>query len=133
MFLKYNFPAFLWSLFILVLCGFPGGGLPHIRFFFIVPLDKWVHMFFFGTLCLLLIWGFIRQYTFPSLRTYPVLISFALCVFYGSVIEVLQEYFFSNRSFEWADIIADTSGSIMGVAAYFIYNRYKKLFYNKQF
>lgn len=128
MFLKYNSPAILWGIVILVLCAFPGGNLPRVSFNFIIPLDKLVHTILFGVFCFLLILGNAKQYTFTVLRNYPILISVVISIFYGILIELLQEYVFTERSFEWMDVIADSSGSLIGTLIYYLLFLRKQLY-----
>ncbi len=120
MFLRHNLPAILWGIVILVLCSFPGNNLPRISFNFIIPLDKVIHILIFGVFCFLLILGFTKQYTFKFLHTNPILFATVVSIFYGILIEVLQEYVFTGRSFELMDIVADSSGSFISILIYYI-------------
>ena len=115
MFFKALLPAFLWALFILVICGFPGNQLPRLEFLDWLKPDKLVHLFIFGLLSYLLIRGFIKQDTISSLKKHPKFWSVVLSTAYGALIEVLQEYVFIYRTGDVRDVIADAIGAFLGI------------------
>ena len=69
----------------------------------------------FTLLCLLLAIPFVKTNLtrFPFNRV--LLITFA-GIAYGALMELVQHYWVVNRSFEWADIGADTAGCLLGLA-----------------
>lgn len=66
--------------------------------------DKIVHFGIFGVL------GFLISYE----KRRADLTTLLICALYGAAIEVIQ-LFLPWRSFEWADMIADTLGALAGI------------------
>jgi protein TonB len=118
---KSHLPSIIWAFVILVFCGYPGSGLPHVSFHFILPLDKYVHIFLFGSLCFFLYKYFKNQEALTFFARFPLFSAFGTSSFYGILIEFLQKYVFIGRSFEGKDILADASGALLVV----LYYRYK--------
>lgn len=110
MFLKYNIGGILWILLIFIACSTPGEQLPPSPFF---DFDKLVHLFFYGTLQLLLLRGFYLQYQFKMVRQHYLSIAFIFSAGYGILIEVLQGHVFRNRSFDLFDMAANIIGVIL--------------------
>lgn len=111
-------PGVAWMVFITYLFLLPGTDLPYETWYEKVYLDKWVHTGFF----------FILVYLFYiplRNRKRPNLIKIAIAaVAYGIVIELVQKYGTTDRSFDIIDIVFDALGCIM---AYLIgINRLKK-------
>lgn len=106
-FRKYLF-SILWSIFILILTGMPPSGIPKIRTILFLPADKAIHFFLFGIFSFLISWE-IRKTKGSALSWKGLVIP----LIYGYIIEVLQKYIFVWRSFEWADILADSAGALL--------------------
>ena len=67
MFLKYNIPAFIWAVIILIIMAFPGDKLPELSFWQFIPFfDKWVHFGLFFIFSGLLVFGFVNQTRFQN-------------------------------------------------------------------
>lgn len=115
MFLRYNKWALFWALLIFILCAIPGRDIPHISFLEILEFDKFIHAGLFFVLVMLLIRGFSLQTNFSSLRNFPIIFSFAICVVYGGVLELMQGAFFEERTADIYDFIANSFGNIMGM------------------
>ncbi len=118
MFLRQTWPAIVWALFILLLCGLPGDGLPSSSFFDRLQLDKFVHVFLFMVLVVLLLTGFRKQYTFRELRYHAKSMVFVIAVIYGVLIEGLQGTVFIDRNFDLLDMGANMVGSFSGLLAF---------------
>jgi uncharacterized membrane protein len=104
-------------IFFTILFCLPGSALPKEDLFSKIWIDKWVHIGIFTTL--LFLWcGVVVPGHFKS---YLLLIFFA--VLYGYLIEVIQDRFIPNRSFDWGDLLADFVGSVIGLL---VWRRYKK-------
>jgi hypothetical protein len=127
MFLRYNIAGLLWATFIFILCSLPGYTIPHYHWTDLLSIDKAVHAFLFGVLTLLFIRGFKKQTQFSFLRSHALLIVFIISVSYGGLIEILQNYYFIDRSGSWFDFIADALGSMLGIILnnYLKKNKYK--------
>jgi VanZ family protein len=118
MFFKSLWPALLWALFILIICGIPGHRLPHVNFWQWLKPDKVVHLFVYAILSYLLIRGFIKQKKFSGLKNSPGLSAVIFSIFYGVLIEVLQEYVFIDRSGEFFDALANSIGALIGLLCF---------------
>ena len=82
MFFKYMKWAMLWALIILILCGIPGRGIPHISFLELLSFDKFVHAGIFFVLILLTVRGFLAQTHFETIRKKAKVLAFVLCTTY---------------------------------------------------
>ena len=47
-----------------------------------------------------------------------MIIYFLLCVLYGGLLEIMQAKFFSNRSADWQDFVANSFGCLMAVLCF---------------
>jgi len=118
MFIKYNLPAILWALVILVLTLMPGKFIPPAGIFEIFHPDKLVHIAVFAVLIALCLYGFLKQQTFAWLRLHPVIIAFSGCVLYGLWLEAMQGTLLADRYFEWMDAAANAIGCGVGAGAF---------------
>ena len=124
MFFKYNWPAFFWTLVILGLCSMPGKSIPHISWLELLSFDKFVHASIFMLLEILFLRGFRLQRSFPALQKYAVVIVTLFCILYGGALEVMQALFFSERSADWFDFIANSAGCLIGLSIYGVLGRW---------
>lgn len=87
----------------------PPGNIPSKGLFGIPNLDKLVHMFLFGGFVWL--WYFSLKKNIKSPPSPNILKSiFLIAAFYGISMEFVQ-YFFTARSFDIWDIVADILGA----------------------
>ncbi len=123
--LRKFWPAWLWAFIILLLTGLPGSYFPKIHTFWdwFGP-DKLVHLFIFGVLVFLILFGYREQY-FRSKKRYQFgIISVVITSLYGLLTEVLQVYVFIGRSGNRFDFYADAVGALLGWVLFFLV--YKK-------
>ena len=74
-----------------------------------VAFDKWVHIGIFSVLVFLLNWAY-------NSTKKATLFFMLLGVFlYGALVEVVQDQFITNRSFDIGDWIADVVGGFIGL------------------
>jgi VanZ family protein len=107
-------PPFLFLVVSIILLTLPGNDLPATGFFAQIPqFDKLVHIGMFGLLVYL--FGVAIQKTLKKDRSFMLLVV-ATGIFYGIVMEFVQKYWAAQRSFDLADIAADTIGCIAGYA-----------------
>ena|ERR1700741_1303794 len=118
MFFKKNFPAFLWTAVIFALCSMPGKAIPHISWLELLSFDKFVHASIFFILQILYMRGFSLQTKYTGLQKNYKLISLFICVAYGGALEVMQSYFFSERSGDVMDFIANSFGCVVAVLVF---------------
>jgi hypothetical protein len=109
---KYYGPAFLWALFILVMCSIKLGAVSSSPMFF-PGFDKLVHCGFFFVLVIFSFYGLSRQQIPAAMPYKPLLFIIAGAIIYGGIIELLQLYIFTWRSGEWDDLFADAVGASM--------------------
>ncbi|MEP6845380.1 MAG: VanZ family protein [Panacibacter sp.] len=110
-------PGLVWIILIFILLTMPGSDIPSNDFFDLIYFDKWVHIGLFGILTMF--WS----YPLLKLGWIPVkifLLIASLATFYGIIMEFVQKYFTTSRSFDIVDILADTSGAF--IAALFLIN-----------
>lgn len=96
---------------ITVLLCIPGTRLPKVRWDDNIWLDKWIHLVLF----LVLVFLWCKAYITKTKKVFIIITS--LSIIYGVAMELVQQYFIPFRSFDYADMIADSVGSIAG---YFI-------------
>ena len=86
-------------------------------------MDKVGHLVFYGILTFLIAYGFYKvKNQFINKKT--LFIALIISSVYGICMEIMQYSFFPNRYFEILDIIANISGSIVGIL-FFKYIYYK--------
>lgn len=117
MFIRYNLFSFVWALMILLFTLMPGSQMPKIEFF--ISFDKVAHLFVFAVQSLLLIVGFLKQYTFRFFRENAVFMAITLSVIYGTLIELAQS-FIPGRGVELGDLISDSLGGFLGWGLFYI-------------
>jgi VanZ family protein len=122
MFFNKNLPAIIWTLIIFLLCSMPGNSIPKIEWLALLSFDKFVHASMFFILQLLWMRGFFMQVTFPALKVHYKIIPFLFCVTYGALLELMQNSFFSERTGDLLDFVANTIGCIV---AFFIFDKLK--------
>lgn len=118
MFLKHTKWAMLWALLIFILCAIPGRDIPHVSFLELLEFDKLVHATLFFVLLLLLIRGFKVQSSFPKLSERSKIFCTTISIIYGGSLEIMQGAFFSKRSADVYDFIANSFGCIIGIIFY---------------
>lgn len=114
-FSKHTLLAWLWALALLLVCLLPGNSLPQEP---VVNADKIFHALVFGLLAYLWVRGWKQQETSLTLRRWAWPLALGLTVFYGGLIEILQETLAQNRSADWLDWIFDSIGALLGVYTY---------------
>jgi VanZ family protein len=125
-FLKYQRLTILWALFVLTMCLMPMGNIGESSLFF-PGFDKLVHCGFFFVFVVFAENGLIRQNkNFVYTR---VLITAIIAIIFGGAIELLQQYVFTWRDGDWADLFADTVG--IGMATFSIMVTYTAINHGK--
>ncbi len=125
--LKYQIPAILWAVFVIILCNMPISQTGPSHFF--EGFDKVVHLAFFFVLTVLLFFGKIRQQNSYDYRIITIIKILFITTFLGGGIELLQWKVFTYRSAEWWDLFSDMLGVSMGIFGYLLLHR--KGFYEK--
>jgi len=102
----------LWILFIFLLCSTPGHYFPTASWMELFSLDKWVHAGLFFVLCILC---FLLVFKRGQSKAW-MLICTAVCILYGISLEYMQAHWFSNRSFDYFDMLANSFGCGMALS-----------------
>ena len=76
-----------------------------------IYFDKWVHAGLFGMLTILFSWPFRKLY--PAQHSLFISIA-VLSLLYGIAMEYVQKYLTTDRDFDYADMIADGVGCVIG-------------------
>ena len=111
---KYFIGAILWALLILVLTLTPSSSLPDTSLF---SYDKIGHIVIFLVLSYLFTSGLNANK--PSKLKANILTSISLTMIYGIIIEVSQA-FIPERGMEFLDLVANCSGSILGISMFYV-------------
>ena len=106
--------AIVYFLIITFLFCLPGSALPKSNWFSKVYFDKWVHIGFFVVLLLLWLWALM-----PARRGMIGIVVAAAV--YGITVEIVQDQFIPNRSFDLGDWVADMTGSFLGLWVWYRY------------
>lgn len=124
--LKYEYPAALWAVFILVLCLMPmQGDSEHLPLF--EGFDKLVHTGLFFVFAILLIRGRIQQQKGDEYHFLTFVKIILLAAILGGGIELLQWKVFTYRSGEWWDFFSDMVGVGMSIFSYITLCKVNKL------
>jgi VanZ family protein len=111
---KFLIAAILWAGLILVLTLTPGASVPDYRIF---TFDTLGHFGIFLVLAYLLASGLHVKSPFTINRS--IVIGLLYTIVYGALIEIAQEYI-PQRGMEWSDLLANCSGSILGITLFYI-------------
>lgn len=123
LFWRHQISAVLWALLILALCGMPKNAVPESN---IIGIDKVVHFGLYAVFALIMIVAFTKQRAYRGLQQRAIPVAIVVGIVYGIVIELLQGTVFATRSPEHLDMIANSLGSMFGLAFfYFIYGKPK--------
>lgn len=114
-------PSVFWLFLILFFSALPGKEIPESG---LEGFDKLIHATLYAILCFLLCIAFYKQLIFSYKRfkvsQYAALIAFS----YGFLMELMQHFFCTNRSFEFMDLVANSVGCLVGVLLFkFIFNK----------
>lgn len=118
----YFFPAVIWGLIILYLSSGSSIQLPP-SIWDIIAVDKVGHLVFYGIFAYLIALGFYKEQS-EKISKKALIISCLISSIYGICLEFIQYSLFPNRYFEILDIIANISGSLIGIL-FFKYIYYK--------
>lgn len=121
--IKYLWVAILWAIIVLILSSISGKNFDKLPKIKIPHLDKMVHFTMYFVLAILLFKS-IKQISEQNLfNKYPYIFTLIICVLYGGIIEIMQEYIFTGRSMDLYDFIANSIGVALGLIFCFIFKR----------
>lgn len=113
------FIAIAWTIIIFILCATPGQYIPTTSWLELLSFDKLVHASIFLGLVFLWLIVFNKRDNNSVISISLVIIS---CIIYGAILEIMQAKWFSNRSGDYLDFIANTFGCLCGS---YTFNRFK--------
>lgn len=127
-FKKYKLSIIL-GLIILVLSALPGYKLPDLR---INAGDKIGHLIAYLALAATFSAEHARVLRWSSRTDRWLIVVGLICITYGLTLEVLQGTIFYQRTFDFADIAANTLGSVLGIVLYIMFfsslKKYERFF-----
>ena len=101
--------AYLWAIIATFLCGTNGHNIPTFSFANLFGIDKLAHMLLFGTETFLIAIATQKLDDYKS-SFQIILPAFLIGTVFGIIIEILQATLFTNRSFDYLDMLANTIG-----------------------
>lgn len=116
LFFRYNLFGIIWSLLIMLVSLLPQGTSSSN---YGSGTDKFIHLVMYAVLSLLLVVGFQKQSLNTYLKFNAIKIALIASNIYGILIELLQ-LFTTARTFEIHDVLANSGGTLIGVAIFWI-------------
>lgn len=110
-----------WAVIIAFFCLTSSNNIPTVT---IPYVDKFVHAFFYFVFTSVL-FLFLKKRMNSSSTLRPLVISLVVSVFYGLVIELMQELFTMNRKAEVSDVVANVSGALLAFFIIYYYENKK--------
>ena len=111
--------AVLWFLIMCILFFLPGSALPQSNWLNDIHFDKIVHIGLFAGL--LFLW---RSCINSTATKYNWILLFAALI-YGILVELIQGHWIPNRSEDFYDVVADMTGSVLGILVWLAVYRKK--------
>ena len=112
-------PVIFWAIIIFIASTLPSSSFNSIDRFSFSGIDHWGHLIFYAILSFWAIFGKKGFHDLFFWSHYKDGILIFLVISYGILMELIQNFFFTDRHFEILDIIANIIGSILGV---FLFN-----------
>jgi VanZ family protein len=114
--------AVLWFLLMCILFFLPGSAIPEERgWMALIRIDKLVHMGLFAILF------FTWRNAFKFQTKYYSLLLIIACIIFGFLVEIIQKYWIPARTFDMYDVLADSTGVVVGWIVYEVYKKNKPL------
>ncbi|MES2387478.1 MAG: VanZ family protein [Bacteroidota bacterium] len=112
----------VWAAFILLLTLMPGSSLPSLTFMDAFRPDKVAHFVVFAIQALLLITAFIKHNPRSIAARHTFIAAPVLSSVFGMLIELAQTTV-PGRSYELADLLADSLGALLGIPLFILIYR----------
>lgn len=110
--------AIIWALLILFACGAQPGTLAQLKLEDLFGYDKPIHALLFGVQAWLLIKANL-QYSTQNPK--KIIITWCLLsALFGALIELMQKFIFTGRSYDYFDMIANALGCLI---VYFVVSK----------
>ena len=122
--MKSFWPAIIWGIFIFIMSSFPGDDIPKSFILNIPFADKIIHFFLYFMLVILIMIGSLRK-SKNTLTIRNFLFAFFISLFYGILLEILQDLVFTMRSADLMDVAANFAGSFIGLLTFYYIKKNK--------
>lgn len=118
---------------ILLLTGLPGSCFPRVKP--VVGLDKVIHLIMYLGFTYISLWGYRKPYqeNGDAYRNKALWLVLVIGILFGALTELMQETLVPSRTGSVYDWIADTIGSLLGVAIYYFLHRSRNNLQNQSF
>ncbi|WP_413511490.1 VanZ family protein [Myroides odoratus] len=116
----------LWTCFILYACLAEASSIPRTSFFNIPNKDKVAHFTFYFVFSLVWFLFSCKKNNKRKRNRRIGIVIFTIATFLGAMIELGQYYLTNSRSAEWADFIANSLGSAIGILFGLLLTTHKK-------
>ena len=116
--MKSFLPAIIWGIIIFIMSSLPGDDIPKSFIINIPFADKIIHFSMYFLLVILILLGFLRK-SKNILIIRKFLFAFFISLLYGILMEVLQYFVFIMRSADLMDIVANITGSLIGLLTFY--------------
>lgn len=110
--------AIIWALLILFACGAQPGTLAQLKLEDLFGYDKPIHALLFGVQAWLLIKANLQYSTQNPKKI--IVIWCVVSALFGALIELMQKFIFTGRSYDYFDMIANTLGCLI---VYFVVSK----------
>lgn len=117
--------ALFWSVLIGIACLMDGNTIPKTTLLQLPNKDKIAHFVFYFVFSILWFRFFVDLKSSKNKIRLAILI-FLVASVLGMTMEVMQYLFTTTRSAEWADVIANSSGSLAGLVTSLLYDAKNK-------
>ncbi|WP_158961508.1 VanZ family protein [Myroides fluvii] len=115
-----------WTCFILYACLAEASSIPKTSFFNIPNKDKIAHFTFYFVFSLIWFLFSNKKNKDKKAKIRTGIVIFTIATFLGGGVELIQLFFTNSRSAEWADCIANSLGSAIGVLLGLFITTHKK-------
>ena len=119
-------PAAIWFVITTFLLVIPGADIPKANFLDEIYFDKWVHIGLFAGLTFLTAYPFISKQVASKKLLIKICTSF---IIYGVLMEFVQKFWASERTFDGWDMLADATGCCAG---FLVSNSWRLRFINRK-
>jgi VanZ family protein len=113
--LRFFLPAFCWLIISTILLTLPGTAFPQENWMDKIWMDKWIHVGMFAIMTTLISWAFFKKGIAAGAIKRHIIIAGLISFGYGVIMEFIQMLFVAHRSFDALDIVADATGSLIGI------------------
>jgi VanZ family protein len=121
-FVKKYYRTIIVSLLIIYLSTVSGEKVSKVSWFTFPHIDKIVHLLMYLTLSITVSYEIVRNKEKISVqKTLIIIVLFA--ILFGGAMELVQEYFTTTRSGDWADFGFNVIGASLCIPFFLIYNR----------